>query len=271
MRIDGEPLRASGAASSFGVGAMRRASVPARALQVAGFVAGSIGVQVIDDPAGGHDEGAWLGYTAFDPRPVIAELAEVRSSLREMLKGDRQWPSTTLLVSQTRPLGSFTTTPRWSGALLQVSPAEPWAAGLRVSMAQQLARPWIGGLLRLAAEPGPRSGEAALVRRGGRALRRDDRPGAPRPARAQRAARRRLRASSRSWQRPRTARSTTHTCRPLADGDPVARATLMARGASTRWTSRPSSARRTPRAPAASSTSSRGLSSRRSGPRAAAL
>ena len=155
LRIDGDALRASGAASSFGVGAARRTSVPPRALRYATYVAGSLGVQVIDDPAAGHDEGAWLGYTAFDPRPTVAELAQIRSSLRELFKSQLDTPPWThLFVSQTRPIGSFTTTPRWQSVLLQVGPGEPWSASLRLSMAQQLARLWIGGELRVATEAG---------------------------------------------------------------------------------------------------------------------
>jgi len=112
------------------------------------FLAGSLGVEVIDDPAAGHDEGAWLGYTAFDPRPTVAEIAQIRSTLRELLKSDIDLlPYSYLFVAQTRPLGSFTTTPRWRSILLQVGPSEPWSASLRLSVAQQLARRWIGGSL----------------------------------------------------------------------------------------------------------------------------
>jgi hypothetical protein len=153
VRIDGEALRASAAASSLGVGAARRTTLSPRALRHATFVAGSLGVQVIDDPAAGHDEGAWLGYTAFDPRPTVAELAQVRSSLRELLRSQADPGSWTyLFVSQTRPIGSFTSTPRSGSILLQVGPAEPWTAAIRLSMAQQLARRWIGGELAVKAQ-----------------------------------------------------------------------------------------------------------------------
>ena len=148
IRIDGEALRASGAASSAGVGVARRTILHPAALRGMSFVAGSLGVEVIDDPATGHDEGAWLGYTAFDPRPTVAELAQIRSALRELLKSQAEpgaWSY--LFVAQTRPLGSFTTTPRLRSMLLQVGPSEPWSAALRLSVAQQLSRRWIGGEL----------------------------------------------------------------------------------------------------------------------------
>jgi hypothetical protein len=146
IRIDGEALRAPGAASSIGVGASRRTTLPPWSLRALSFMAGSLGVEVIDDPATGHDEGAWLGYTAFDPRPTVAEIAQVRSSLRDLLKSQEDPLSYTyLFVAQTRPLGSFTTTQRMRSILVQVGPSEPWGAGLRLSVAQQLARRWIGG------------------------------------------------------------------------------------------------------------------------------
>jgi hypothetical protein len=155
VRIDGEALRASAAASSLGIGAARRAVLFPRALRFATFLAGSLGVQMIDDPGAGHDEGAWLGYTNFDPRPTVAELAQVRTSLRELLKSQGDpgvW--TYLIASQTRPMGWFRTTPRMGSVLVQVGPAEPWTGWLRLSVVQQLARRWIGGELHAQADAG---------------------------------------------------------------------------------------------------------------------
>ncbi len=155
VRIDGEALRASGAASSLGVGAARRAALAPRALRYATFLAGSLGVEVIDDPGAGHDEAAWLGYTDFDPRPAVADLSQVRTALRELLAShDDPGVWTYLLVAQTRPMGWFRTTPRTGSVLVQVGPSEPWSAPLRLSVAQQLARRWIGGELRVQTDAG---------------------------------------------------------------------------------------------------------------------
>ena len=154
LRIDGEALRASNCASSFGVGRARQLTLRPRALRYATFMAGSIGAAVMDDPAAGHDEAAWLGYTAFDPRPAAAEVAQIRSSLGDLFKAHDEPPSTFLVVSQTRPIGSFFTSARAASVLLQVGPAEPWSAPVRLSIAQQLARRWVGGALRIATEPG---------------------------------------------------------------------------------------------------------------------
>jgi hypothetical protein len=156
IKIDGEPLRAEKTASSVGVGALRRATLRPRALRYASFIAGSLGAEV-SDATEGHDEGAWLGYTAFDPRPAIAELAQMRTALAELFKAQNMLPGapwTYLIMAQSRPMGSFTTTPRFESVLLQVGPSEPWSGPLRLSMAQQLTRPWIGDAVRFAAPVG---------------------------------------------------------------------------------------------------------------------
>jgi hypothetical protein len=154
IRIDGSALSAPGAASSFGVGNTRRVTMPLGGLTYAVFMAGSLGGQVMDDPGAGHDEAAWLGYTAFDPRTATAELAQIRSALHELFKEQPGDAWTYLVVSQTRPVGSFSTTPRWMSTLLQVGPAEPWSSALRLSMTQQLARRWIGGQLAVSTPEG---------------------------------------------------------------------------------------------------------------------
>ncbi len=154
LKIDGEPLKADKAASSLGVGAVRRTTIRPRALRYTSVLAGSLGAQVID-AAEGHDEAAWLGYTAFDPRPAVAELAQVRTGLAELFKGSNMdAPWTYLVVSRSRPIGSFTTTPRFESVLLQVGPEEVWSGALRLSIAQQLARRWIGDALRFTVPAG---------------------------------------------------------------------------------------------------------------------
>ncbi len=153
LHIEADALHAV-SASSLGVGAVKRTSLPPRALRYASFIAGSLGAMVIDDPAAGHDEGAWLGYTTFDARPVVAEIAQTRTAIRESLKSRDEAPWMYLFVSQTRPIGSFSTTPRSASVLVQVGPAEPWTAPLRLSVAQQIARRWIGGVTRVATDAG---------------------------------------------------------------------------------------------------------------------
>jgi hypothetical protein len=147
--IDGSALRAPNAASTLGVGSVHRTKLRESALVGVTFVAGSMGAAVFD-AIEGHDEAAWLGYTAFDPRPAAAEVAQVRTAMAELFKAQGPPPSTLLFVTQTRPLGSYTTTSRLGGALLQLGPSEPWSAPLRISIGQQLVRPWLGRELSIA-------------------------------------------------------------------------------------------------------------------------
>jgi len=147
--IDGSALRAPNAASTLGVGATHRAKLRAASLVGVTFVAGSMGASVFD-AIEGHDEAAWLGYTAFDPRPAAAEVAQVRTAMAEIFHAQSPPPSTLLFVTQTRPLGSYTTTSRLGGTLLQLGPSEPWSAPLRISIGQQLVRPWLGRELSIA-------------------------------------------------------------------------------------------------------------------------
>jgi len=156
LLVDGSFLRAPNAASTAGVGATHRTRGRPRGLRHLTFLAGSMGAAVFD-AIEGHDEVAWLGYTAFDPRPVAAEVAGVRSAMAELFHAQEPPPATLLFVTQPRPLGSYSTTPRTGGLLVQLGPSEPWSAALRVSVAQQLVRPWLGGELRV----GPREGERA--------------------------------------------------------------------------------------------------------------
>ncbi len=144
--VDGGPLRAPNAAASLGIGAQHRSRGKPRTLWHATFLAGSMGAGEFDTSEG-HDEAAWLGYTAFDPRPVVAEIAGTRSAMAELFHATEPPRGTVLFVTQPRPLGSYTTTARAGGMLLQLGPSEPWSAHLRVSVAQQLVRPWIGGEL----------------------------------------------------------------------------------------------------------------------------
>ena len=153
LRIHGELLRAPNAASSLGIGARRRTDLRPRALWYSSYVAGSMGGAVLEDPSNGRDEGSWLGYTAFNPRPAIAEIAVVRTALSELFKRHEDAPQAYLFLSQTRPIGSFSTTARAASILVQVGPSEPWSASLRLSIAQQLAHRWIGGELRMTAPP----------------------------------------------------------------------------------------------------------------------
>ena len=151
VAIDGAALAAPDAASSFVFGARRVRVARPRALGRAVFVAGALG-RASFEAGREKDESAWLGYTAFDPRPVAAEIAQVRTALRELWKGGGDDAFAMLFVSSARPTGAWALVPRASSLMLHLGPAEGWTAPLRLGVTQRLMQPWIGGELRLGAD-----------------------------------------------------------------------------------------------------------------------
>ncbi len=51
-------------------------------------------------------------------------------------------------VSGSRPAGAFTVTPRYDGVLVQVGSSQRWGAPLRLALGQLLARRWVGDAIR---------------------------------------------------------------------------------------------------------------------------
>jgi hypothetical protein len=146
--IDGSALKLARAASTMGLGLSETRSIRPEGLLHTTFIGGSLYSAEFDAEA--RDQAAWLGYTAFDPRPASAELAQIRTAIGEFFRSELP-PFTTLIVSQARPLGSFSTHLRSGGVLVLVGPAQPWDAALRLSITEQIVHGWIGGEIRLAA------------------------------------------------------------------------------------------------------------------------
>jgi hypothetical protein len=145
--IDTKAIVAPRFASSLGLGQRTREGY-GRSLVHAVYVAGSLGGAVFDEGID-HDETVWLGYSAFDPRPAAAEVATVRTALREMWHGGGDEDFTLLFVSSPRPPGAYALVPRAGSLLVHLGPSEPWSAPLRVAVTQHLMRSWIGGELRI--------------------------------------------------------------------------------------------------------------------------
>jgi predicted metalloprotease with PDZ domain len=176
VNIDTKAIVAPRFASSLGLGQRTREG-HGRSLVLSAFLAGSLGDAAFDEGID-HDETVWMGYTAFDPRPAAAEIATVRSALREMWRGGGELEFTLLIVSSPRPVGAYALVPRASSLLVHLGPSEPWSAALRVAVTQHLMRSWIGGELRFAPEEGASAAEGTWFTEGvlryfaGRALRR---------------------------------------------------------------------------------------------------
>jgi hypothetical protein len=146
VSIDPHALGVPLVASSLGVGSPREAHVRGRFLRFASFLAGSLGTAILDAPEG-HDEAAWSGYTAFDPRPVVGELAQVRTGFGQFFRSQHVGPMTYLLFVEPRPQGSFAVSARADSLIGRLGSSEPWTAPLRIGFAQQLMHSWIGGVL----------------------------------------------------------------------------------------------------------------------------
>ena len=151
ITIDRAPLEAEKAASSFGVGATRKLVARLRALRYAVFLAGAQ-ADVVFDTLDGHDEASWMGFAGFDLRGAVVELAEVRSAFATILGVHEMLPDVpwTYLfeISSTRKAGAFTVTPRFQSALVQLGSADPWGTPVRLTLGQLLARRWIGDAIR---------------------------------------------------------------------------------------------------------------------------
>jgi hypothetical protein len=145
VTVDGSLLPASASGSSLGIGVTRSRTARVDALAASVFVAGSLGTSTFDTGIE-HDEGAWLGYTAFDPRPVAAEIAGVRSLLRETFQGDAD-DHVVFFLSQSRAAASVVG--RSGSAVAFVTPDEPWSAALRIAMTKHLVGKYIGGEARI--------------------------------------------------------------------------------------------------------------------------
>lgn len=146
LHINDTGLRGRGAASSFGTGSVRRFRALGRELRAATFIAGGLGTAVFDCPQG-KDEAAWYGAMSIDPRPVAGDLAVYRYGVGAVLGHPDPRPVTHLLVADARTSGTYVVTPRTAGVLVHMGAGQQWDADLRVSVATQITRYWIGGQL----------------------------------------------------------------------------------------------------------------------------
>jgi len=142
--VDGDDIKAAQAASSFGVGRVRESKIPLSIISEIIVVAGSLGGSVIDSPSEGHDEAAWLGSTAFDPRPVAGELALLRTLTGETLNQHLEAPFSYLFAVTPRANGNVSMKPTIHGLTFHIGPGEPWSSSLRLSATQYFFQRWIG-------------------------------------------------------------------------------------------------------------------------------
>ncbi|MDI3287987.1 hypothetical protein [Polyangium sp. 15x6] len=155
----------SGAATSFGIGASREVNATADELRGAVMVTGRMGTAVFDTLEG-HDEAAWFGYTAFDPRPVSADTAAFRTAAGELFGERSPIPQTFLIVPEPGPVGRFVAARRTRSVLLHVAVGEPWSGPLRIATSVEMLRAWVGERLWIGPEDPARQAEGAWFAEG---------------------------------------------------------------------------------------------------------
>lgn len=136
----------TGAATSFGVGPKVSAEARGADLRRSFFVAGYLGHGQFHAPEG-NDDAAWLGFTAFDPRPGFADMAGFRTALRQLFGSADAAQCTFLFLSDKRPPGDFVVTRRPRSVVAWVSERDAWTAPLRIAVATAAIHGWIGGRL----------------------------------------------------------------------------------------------------------------------------
>lgn len=150
----------SGGASSYGIGASREMNTSMRELRNAVFAAGRMGTAIFE-ALEGHDEAAWFGYTAFDPRPVSADTAAFRTAAAEFFGERNTTPQTLLIIPVAGPSGAFVASRKTHSVLLHVAVADTWSAPLRIATAVETLHAWIGERLWIGPEEASRVHEGA--------------------------------------------------------------------------------------------------------------
>jgi len=149
IRIETDEVGATqltSAASSLGLGPKLEATARGADLRESFFLAGLIGRATFRAPEG-HDDAAWLGYTAFDPRPVVADMAGFRTALRQMFGAADAEKVTFLFLSDTRPDGTFVVSRRPRSVIARVGVQDRWSAPLRIAVGAAVVHGWIGSRL----------------------------------------------------------------------------------------------------------------------------
>lgn len=150
LDVDGRPKDAPVVGSSFGVGrAFVHRDVPrvtGNELRRSAFIGGAGGHAIFNAPEG-HDEIAWIGYSAFDPRPMAAEVATFRTTLRDHFKWGDDGAQSIVISVDTRPKGHFRVQRRTAGLAIALAGTDPFDAALRLSVAHELVHAWIGDRL----------------------------------------------------------------------------------------------------------------------------
>lgn len=136
-------VMSQGTASSLGVGDTIDRLTRIQDLREIMLVGGPMGKAIFDSPDG-HDEAAWFGYTAFDPRPGSADMAGFRTAVHQFFGDKSSPPATLLFVIDGRAPGAFAVSRRAGGVVAHLGVGETWSGPVRISIAARILKEWIG-------------------------------------------------------------------------------------------------------------------------------
>lgn len=152
-------------ASSFGVGSPREARARASEIREALLLAGHMGTAVFNT-AEGRDEAAWIGYTTFDPRPIAADVASFRTAVGQIFREPLPMLATLLITADGRAPGAFVAARRAGGVAVNVNIGEPWTGAVRIAVATEVIKAWIGERLWIGPADAGHEAEAAWFTEG---------------------------------------------------------------------------------------------------------
>ncbi len=139
-------------ASSFALGNEQHFSAGAKELRAAYFVAEDVGSAAFH-ASDGDDFAAWVGFTAFDPRWVSAEVAGIRSAVDAYVgrtTSPNAPPNSFIFAARrtgTRDGAPIVVESRTRGLVLSVDRQATWSAAARILATQALVRRYVGGSL----------------------------------------------------------------------------------------------------------------------------
>ena len=140
---DVTPHGAKGGATSYGIGDVQRVRTTGRELRTSIFAAGAIGTARFEAEEG-HDDAAWFGYTVFDPRPIAADIAALRTAIAKSLGPPSHVSESLLIVADARHVGAYRAHRQGRGVSLHLGTAQPWSGDLRIAVAAAVLHGWIG-------------------------------------------------------------------------------------------------------------------------------
>lgn len=132
-----------GAASSFGLENGQRLPITWHGLRAAIFSAGWRGWGQFKGPEG-EDNSTWYGYSRFDPRALLAEVAGFRTAVRFYFGQSPRRPLLLLLASRNEAMSGFEVARATAAVVAQYDTRQELTSAFRLSIFHQVLKEWLG-------------------------------------------------------------------------------------------------------------------------------